>query len=197
MTLIRNFDTTKTQTFYFKTDIEVTHSLVCGLTATLLTPESYPYVSLSGLTISVDPSLTSASNVGLHTISIQATSTLYPGSVTAKTYTFVLDIQHCVVSTMTLAAIPDVLYYLNQGALAVPFTAVRWSSLACQYTATYTASYAKVGSTITQPAWITFTPASLTFSVNSISALDLGVYDITLTATIPQPSDVSGVKTVA
>jgi hypothetical protein len=107
MVFIRDFDPTQTQTFTIKTDVEVAYSLVCAYTATLLTPTAYSYVSLTGSTISVNPALTSTADVGLHTISIQATSTLYPGSVTAKTYTFVLDIRHCVVNTMTLDPIAN------------------------------------------------------------------------------------------
>jgi hypothetical protein len=107
MVLIRDFDPTQTQSFTLKTDVEVAYSLLCAYTATLLTPAAYSYVSLTGSTISVNPALTYTADVGLHTISIQATSTLYPGSVTAKTYIFVLDIRHCVVNTMTLDPIAN------------------------------------------------------------------------------------------
>jgi hypothetical protein len=47
------------------------------------------------------------------------------------------------------------------------------------------------------PGFITFNATSRTFDVFATLPAAIGVYDITVTASIPQPSDTSGVKTVS
>jgi hypothetical protein len=83
MILIRDFDPTLTQTFTIKTDVEKDFGLLCAYNTALLTPSAYPYVSLNGSVITVDPTLTAQSDAGLHTVSISVSSSLYPGTVTA------------------------------------------------------------------------------------------------------------------
>jgi hypothetical protein len=88
--------------------VEDQYNLLCEYyLATLLYQASYPFVSLIAETITVDTAATTAADVGLHTISITSSSAFYPGTVADKTYTFVLNVQHCVVNTMTLPAISD------------------------------------------------------------------------------------------
>jgi hypothetical protein len=43
-------------------------------------------------------------------------------------------------------------------------------------------------------AWLTMNGTNKTFTINATSPLDIGLYNLTLTATIPQPSDASGIK---
>lgn len=91
MTLIRDFDTTKTQTFNIKTDVETSNpSILCPLACNLVTPPTY--VTKSGNTITADATLTTSANVGTQTISLQCSSIAYSASVVSKTYTFSLDI---------------------------------------------------------------------------------------------------------
>ena len=71
------------------------------------------YVSIAGLTLTVDPTLTILADVGPHTISVLVSSLDYPVSVAAVTYTFALDVQHCVATVMTLPAIANVAFTLN------------------------------------------------------------------------------------
>jgi hypothetical protein len=47
------------------------------------------------------------------------------------------------------------------------------------------------------PGFITFNATSRTFDVYATLPAAIGAYDITVTASIPQPSDTSGVKTVS
>ena len=71
------------------------------------------YVSITGLTLTVEPTLTVQADVGLHTISVLVSSLDYPASVAAVTYTFALDVQHCVATVMSLPAIANVAFTLN------------------------------------------------------------------------------------
>ena len=43
-------------------------------------------------------------------------------------------------------------------------------------------------------AWLTVNGIDKTLTINATSPLDIGLYNLTLTATIPQPSDASGIK---
>ena len=90
MSIIRDFDSTKTQTFTVTTDVQTSYSLVCNIVASLVSPPAY--VSISGTTITVNASLTTQSDAGPHTISVLVDSADYPTSVTDVTYTFTLDV---------------------------------------------------------------------------------------------------------
>jgi hypothetical protein len=195
MVLIRDFDTTKTQTVSITTDIQSSYSLVCNLAASLINPPSY--VSIAGLTITVDPSLTTQADVGLHTISVLVDSSDYPENVIDATYTFTLDVQHCVVTVMSIPTILDTSHTLNSGPTPLSFSAATWSNNACNYAVTYTATYILSTNTIAEPNWITFIGGSRSFTLNAISQSSVGVYTITVTASIPQPSDASGLKEVS
>jgi len=103
MTLILDFDVTKTQVVSVKTDIETNYSIVCPLTCSLQPPPAY--VSETGSTITAITALATTVDVGPHTISLYCASSNYPTFVTAKTYTFVLTVQHCIVNTLTLSPV--------------------------------------------------------------------------------------------
>jgi len=158
MVLIRDFDTTKTQTVSITTDILTSYSLVCNLAASLVSPPTY--VSIAGLTITVDPSLTTQADVGLHTISVLVDSSDYPANVIDVTYTFTLNVQHCVVTVMSIPTILDTSHTLNSGPTPLSFSAATWSNFACNYAVTYTAAYVLNTETITQPSWLTFSGAN-------------------------------------
>lgn len=133
--LIRDFDPVATQAFVVKTDVETSYSLVCNYVATLT--QTWTYVSLAGstpgYTITADPALTVVADVGLHTITISVDSLEYSTTVATKTYTFTLDIQHCVVNTMSIPAILDVTHAINDAPLPIVFAAATWSDLPCSY----------------------------------------------------------------
>ena len=134
MILIRDFDSQITQSFVVQTDIEKVYGPVCNYVATL-TP-TWNYVSISGstasYTITVDENLTVGTDVGIHSIAITVNSLEYSSTVTPKTYTFNLDIQHCVVNMMGFPLQnPDVSYMINDTPLTGFFQPVQWSDLAC------------------------------------------------------------------
>lgn len=134
MVVVRYYDTTKTQTVSVTTDILTNYSLVCNLAATLISPPIY--VSLAGLTITVDPSLTFWFDVGLKTISVLVDSLDYPSDVVGVIYTFTIDVKSC---SVTLPTIADTSYTLNSGPKILNFDAVTWNSLDCNFAAAYTA----------------------------------------------------------
>jgi hypothetical protein len=98
---------------------------------------------------------------------------------------------------MSIPAISNTSYSISSGATTLYFNAATWSSLACNYVVKYNATYVLNTITINEPTWLTFTEASRSFLVETSSVSDAGVYTITVTASIPQPSDGSGVKTVS
>ena len=90
MVVIRNFDSTKTQTVSVTTDIETNYGLLCNFVASLSSPPIY--TSITGKTITVDVSLTTLANIGMQTISVVVDSADYPTSVVDAIYTFTLDV---------------------------------------------------------------------------------------------------------
>ena len=147
MVVIRNFDSTKTQTVSVTTDIETNYGLLCNFVASLSSPPIY--MSITGKTITVDVSLTTLANIGMQTISVVVDSADYPTSVVDAIYTFTLDVQHCVVSVMTIPAISNTSYSINSGVITFNFSAANWSNLACNYAVTYTATYVLNAASIT------------------------------------------------
>ena len=119
--------------------VQTSYNLFCAYTATFVGPPAF--VSIYGSTLTVDESATSATDVTQHTITVNVASSLYPLTVTAKQYTFILDIQHCVVNTMTLPAITNEVYYLNDPTKVISFGPATLSDLTCTYAITYTAAY--------------------------------------------------------
>lgn len=125
-------------------------------------------------------------------------STLNPGLIDDLIYTFVIDVQHCVVNVMDLPAIASVEHIIKQGVQSHFFLPATFSDLACEYDLTYTIESIKVGgSSNPQPTWMTFDGPTQSFTFNAADPSDVKVYSITVTASIPQPSDPSGVKTVS
>lgn len=90
MVLIRTFDSILTQTFSVSTDILTNFGISCAYSVSLVSPPAF--VSLSGLTITVNESLTTSANAGPNVINVKATSTNFSGTVTARTYQFTIDI---------------------------------------------------------------------------------------------------------
>jgi hypothetical protein len=114
MTLIRNFDSIVTQVFSIKTDVETLNStIVCAQTITLVSPPGF--MSLSGSSLVATESLTIATDVGPHVITVQAESTLYNSTVTPVQYTLSIDIYACEVTSITIPSILDFTYTLGSG----------------------------------------------------------------------------------
>ena len=91
---------------------------------------------------------------------------------------------------MTISAISNTSYSINSGVITFNFSAANWSSLACNYAVTYTATYKNAASNnIGKPEWLMFNGASRSFSINTTSQSDVGVYTITVIAYSPQPSE--------
>ena len=90
MVIIRNFESTKTQTVSVTTDIETNYGLVCNFVANLYRPPIY--VSITGKTITVDTSLTTLADIGMQTISFVVDSADYLTSIVDAIYTFTLDV---------------------------------------------------------------------------------------------------------
>lgn len=88
--LIRNFDTTKTQTVTVSSDLEQTYGIQCAFSASLVSPPAW--ATISGSTITLDESKTVAGDVGSTTITVLVDSQLYPSQVIDLTYTFTVDI---------------------------------------------------------------------------------------------------------
>jgi hypothetical protein len=86
---------------------------------------------------------------------------------------------------MSIPTISNTSYTINSGNTTLNFGAAIWSSLACNYAVTYSATYVLNTVTIGKPTWLTFTEVSLSFTVNASSVSDVGVYTITVTASIP------------
>jgi hypothetical protein len=187
MSLTRNFDVIQTQTFDIFTDLRTTYGIACPLTCSLVSPPAY--ISQSGSTITVTSSSTSSSDVGPHTINIQCVSSNFPGSVTAVTYSFILTIQECVASSMSIPSIPSSTQAINSGSLVIQASPATWSNLACVCSATYTT---------TMPAFVVFDPVFFKFTSNPTLPAQVGIHTITLTASIPQLSlGPTGIKQVS
>jgi hypothetical protein len=160
---------------------------VCPITATL-TP-SLPYITLSPdfTTILLDGSQASDLDNGTHLMTLKVDNLLFPASVTQAVYTFVVDLQACVVNNFNFATtIADFTYMLSSLSMSSAAATASQSNLNCLFPITYSATYALLGSPIPEPACIQFNPAARTFTVNTQSKSDVGVYSIIVTATIPQ-----------
>jgi hypothetical protein len=140
-----------------------------------------------GTTITANAALTLASDVGANTITINCASLDYPALVIARQYQFVLQVNHCTVNTFTIAAIGNKTMQVNDPVVLWPFSAAVMSSNLCLYTITYTSTYVLNAATITQPAFISFDPSIYTFSFNPTLPVHVGVFTITVTASIPDP----------
>jgi len=151
-----------------------------------------------GTTITVNAALTLSSDVGAKTIKINCASLDYPTLVTARNYQFVLQINHCTVNTFTIAAIGNKTMQVNDPLVLWPFTAAIMSSDSCLYTITYSSTYVLNSATIAQPAFITFDSATYTFSFNPTLPAHVGVFAITVKASIPDPATgAAAIKTVS
>jgi hypothetical protein len=192
MNFILDFDTADLlQPFTVKTDLENTKSIVCAYTPSLIAPPAY--AQLIGSSLKITASLLLPAHVGPNYITVRATSTLYPGSVFTVDYKMTFTVSFCATSTFAIPAIPNMDFIIAQGSTDHSYIDATFSNLACLYTVTHTASYDLFGLSIPKPSFITFLPASSKFTVNSISPIDLGVYTLTVTATIPQPSVAAGI----
>jgi len=200
MVLIRDFDSAKTQSFKVTTDVEATYGLICNYVASL-TP-TWTYVSLAGstasYTITAYPVPTVLADVGVHAISISVVSLEYSATVATEIYTFDLTIQHCVVNTMSIPSISDYTHRINDSPLSMVFSPATWSDLICDYDATYTLSFVLNSVSISQPSFIAFDALTRTITATATLPAHMGVYSVTVTASIPQPSlGVGGTKQVS
>jgi hypothetical protein len=145
MSITRNLDAVKTQTFALSYDLQSV-PITCNLACTAV---AFPaYVSMSATTITVDPALTVATDAGSKTITINCASVEY-ATVTARNYSFVLQINHCTANTFTLATIGDKTMTVNDGLTLWPFSAAVMNSDNCLYTVSYTATYVLNAATVT------------------------------------------------
>jgi hypothetical protein len=151
MVLTRDFDSIKTQQFTIRTDVQNGFGVVCAVTATLVSPPIF--VTLQDDIISVDESLTTVADVGPITISVLVDSLDFPAQVADVTYSFVLDVQHCVVNSFILPQISDLSYVIRQGDLAVNLQPATWTNLACIYTSTYSITSVS-GAASSVPTWL-------------------------------------------
>jgi hypothetical protein len=200
MSIIRNFDTlVKTQTYTIKTDIETNYpSLSCPLTCNFDVNPCSSYVTQTGTTISVNPvALMLTSDSGAKTIKIKCDSTDFPSTVTDVVYSFLLNIEYCVVDTFTIEPIANKSMVIATGSQTMNFNAATFSNLACDYSITYSASYYKNGISLV-PSFISFDASNRQFIINPTASSHVGVYEVTVTASIPQLSiGPAGVKTVS
>lgn len=74
---------------------------------------------------------------------------------------------------------------LTDTVVTTPAFLATQNNLNCLFPITYSISYAREGTPISEPTAIPFDPATNTFSVFSWSKLDPGLYTIVVTATIP------------
>lgn len=186
MTATRFFDTTVTQTYTIDTDL-TTNGISCTLTCSLVSPPAY--VSLSGSTLVVDVSLTTEANGGTTTnVSVLCDSATYPTLVADRILTFDVTINHCVVNTMTIPTNAAATHAINDAHLSIVFASATWSNLLCLYQVTYTLTFEFNTSPISQPSFINFTEATRTITASATQPSHTGVYNVIITATIPQPS---------
>jgi archaellum component FlaG (FlaF/FlaG flagellin family) len=154
LTLIRNFDTTVSASFWVQTDVEQNFSVLCNFVATLVTPSLY--ASVSDTTIQLDESLLDAADAGIQTLMIEVTSLEYPNSVTAAQYTFTVDIQECNTNSFSFpVTLQDLSVYLHQAAETVTFQRAEWSDLACRLEESYSVDVKLNGST-QNVSWLIF-----------------------------------------
>jgi len=118
---------------------------------------------------------------------------LFPGQVTQAVYTFVLDLQACVVNDFVFAStISSFTYRLTSPPVTPPSFLATQSNLNCLFPTTYTAIYKQGGLVVPKPASINFDLASRTFTVSASNKADVGIYTVDVTATIPQILQPSG-----
>lgn len=106
--------------------------------------------------------------VGPITISLLVDSLKFGVTVSDVTYTFLLDVQHCVVNIMTFDQIADISYVINSGPQAEPFNAVSWTNLDCLYAATYSITSIS-GAATSVPAWLVLDGTALTITYDAKS----------------------------
>ena len=87
--------------------------MVCSYVASLVSPPTF--VSLVGDQIYVTSSQTTDSDAVSHLISVLVISAKYPATVSSVTYTFMLNVQNCVVNTMIIDPKDDFDFMLHSG----------------------------------------------------------------------------------
>lgn len=86
MTVIRNFDLTKTQTFSVTTNLQTLYGISCNIACTKSGGPAY--VTLAGMTITVNVSATTSANAGTQTVTLNCDSADFASSVVEKNYSF-------------------------------------------------------------------------------------------------------------
>lgn len=82
-------------------------------------------------------------------------------------------------------------FKINTGPTDHPFGAAAFTNLDCNYSISYTVKYVLNGVEVT-PAFIVFDAINRKLTVSATNPGDPGNYIVTVTATIPQPSEPSG-----
>ena len=158
---------------------------MCLITAALTPTAAYISLSADYTNIAVDATqIAKPADYGTHTFTLTVNSLNFSGTVTQKTYNFNVIVSCAVTGLSITSQVSDTTYTLNQGTLlTAAFTIVQ--NALCNYPFTYTQTFTKNGSSISQPSWITFDSATQKFSMTITAPADVGIYTITSIATIP------------
>lgn len=131
---------------------------------------------------------------------MRATSKDYPGSVLSVDYNFIVDVQHCVISDLTINDIPDVIYEISDPRYYWNFNAATWTTMPCPYpaTITYTAKFYDInGNQVPKPSYVNFNPSpNREFNIYTTDRNNRGDnYKVILTASLPQPGNPANTAT--
>ena len=137
--------------------------------ATLVTPPTF--VSLATTTISLDPLLTTGADVAVYTVSVLVRSELYDTTVLSETYTFLVDVQHCIVNTLTIGQLANQVFTLNDPPKSLTLTSA-WSNLACLYTANYSVVCVPDAS----PHWLNLNSLTGQIIISDCTFSDAGIH---------------------
>jgi hypothetical protein len=169
------------------TDIEKEHSsIVCPITATLSPSKVFISFSTNYDKISIlEAQITKPEDIGVHEFTLTVNSPNFSASVAQKTYNFSVTLKCTITDLQISNPVSNQTYVIRSNNLVTsPFSTTQTPS-SCNYPATYTASFAKSGGSISQPTWIVFDSNVRTFTIqtNLVSAID--VYTVTSTVSIP------------
>jgi len=99
---------------------------------------------------------------------------------------------------MGIPAVSNQTHRINDNPIPIVFSPATWSDLVCLYDVTYTLSFVLNSVSISQPSFIAFDALTRTITATATLPAHMGVYTVTVTASIPQPSlGVGGTKQVS
>jgi hypothetical protein len=146
------------------------------------------FVSLSGNTLTADATLATSADVGTINVNIDCDSANWPLQVVNKQLTWPVTVSECKATTISMITIADVTRTVNEGPATFVFNPPLLSNNACLFDATYSDSYVLSGSSIARPLFISFNGLTRTITIDPIIGQHVGVYTVTITATLPQPA---------